>query len=632
MPLDVPRDTLRATRRRVAALATAVVLSLVACTAGTPGAPQEPEPTAPPQSPDPLPSRRPADPLDVVLRVPEATTTVLTDGSAAQQGLLLTRALYDEAPVLVLVGADDVPGALTAATAAVALGVPALTVGDGVDLTDVTAEIGSLGTVAVLAVGPVPAPQDVDVVRVRSGASRALLETATGVVLGAEQVVAAGKEDAAVRRLEPGATAVLLAEEVAPTPAVPGDGPTTDPSATPTVEPSATVAPSASATVDPSDSAVGSASRVPLLDGATHPLPERARLPHLSPVAARDAVTLLSDAHRGRVPALTVARAARLPVVPVRGGDPRRDEPVVQALGAAPPSHVVALGSDFGSTALLAPRVAAAATGVQLPGGGQLVFPEGAGATGKRYVALYGTPGSAALGVLGEQDVPATVTRAKKRASSYRRLTDHTVVPMVEIIATIASAGAGDDGDYSRERPVAELRPLVDAAGEAGVAVVLDLQPGRTSFLAQAKRYEELLLLPHVGLALDPEWRLQDDQVHLRQIGSVGIGEVNDVGDWLAGLTRENALPQKMFVLHQFAGRMIRDRERLDVTHDELAVLIHVDGQGSQPAKQGTWAALRAGAPDVHWGWKNFYDEDSPMLSPKETYEVRPVPDLVTYQ
>ena len=38
--------------------------------------------------------------------------------------------------------------------------------------------------------------------------------------------------------------------------------------------------------------------------------------------------------------------------------------------------------------------------------------------------------------------------------------------------------------------------------------VVLDLQPGRTDFLTQAKRYEPLLALPHVGLALDPEWRL----------------------------------------------------------------------------------------------------------------------------
>jgi hypothetical protein len=77
---------------------------------------------------------------------------------------------------------------------------------------------------------------------------------------------------------------------------------------------------------------------------------------------------------------------------------------------------------------------------------------------------------------------------------------------------------------------------------------------------------------------------------------------------------------------------MIQGRERLDTSRDELAVLIHADGQGTQPAKAGTWQALRAGAPPVHWGWKNFYDEDVPMLDPVQTYAVQPVPDLVTYQ
>jgi hypothetical protein len=68
--------------------------------------------------------------------------------------------------------------------------------------------------------------------------------------------------------------------------------------------------------------------------------------------------------------------------------------------------------------------------------------------------------------------------------------------------------------------------------------VILDLQPGRTDFLTQAMIYEEFLRLPHVGLALDPEWRLEPNQVHLRQIGSVDAAEINQVGNWLASLVR----------------------------------------------------------------------------------------------
>ena len=51
-----------------------------------------------------------------------------------------------------------------------------------------------------------------------------------------------------------------------------------------------------------------------------------------------------------------------------------------------------------------------------------------------------------------------------------------------------------------------------------------------------------------------------------------------------------------------------------------------------------TWqeviAALHADAPaGVAWGWKNFLDEDLPVLTPEQTVQnVVPVPDLITYQ
>ncbi len=163
--------------------------------------------------------------------------------------------------------------------------------------------------------------------------------------------------------------------------------------------------------------------------------------------------------------------------------------------------------------------------------------------------------------------------------------------------------------------------------------VILDLQPGRTDFLTQAQRYAELLREPHVGLALDPEWRLRPDQVHLRQIGSVDGAEVDAVAAWLAELTRAEGLPQKMFVLHQFSPSMIANRQVVRTDRPELQVVIHVDGQGSPGAKVGTWNAIRQGAaPGIAWGWKNFLDEDLPMLTPEQTWAVAPRPDLVTYQ
>jgi hypothetical protein len=345
---------------------------------------------------------------------------------------------------------------------------------------------------------------------------------------------------------------------------------------------------------------------------------------------AEPAVALLRP---GDTPSTSLVATARaLGIVVHTLDDPFvLDEEVRAAIAAAPSVHLVGRPDAWHDLEpdTLAWHLEVVRAGHELPGGGHRIFPD------RRLVALYGHPEGPALGLLGEQDVQAAIERAREHVDGYAELSDVPVVPAFEIIATIASAGAERTGDYSRRTSIETLRPWVDAAGEAGLFVVLDLQSGRTDFLTQAREYEELLREPHVGLALDPEWRLRPDQVHLRQIGSVAIDEVNEVAAWLAGLTREHALPQKLFVLHQFKLSMITDRARLDTSHPELATVIHVDGQGGQAAKDATYRALTTLDPPegVWWGWKNFYDEDIPGLrSPEDTLAVEPAPVLITFQ
>lgn len=338
---------------------------------------------------------------------------------------------------------------------------------------------------------------------------------------------------------------------------------------------------------------------------------------------------LLAPGAEGELPAaVAVARAARARVQQDPAADPREDPKTIDFLRAAPDNNVIGLGAAFGDADMFAARTEAALTAPELPGGGLLAFPT------RRMVALYGHPSGGALGALGEQDVQASIGRAKELAKQYQPYSDQPVQPAFEIIATVATDSAGADGDYSAESEVSELRRWVDAAGEAGVYVVLDLQPGTTDFLTQAKRYEELLKLPHVGLALDPEWRLQPGQRHMEQIGSVPAAEINEVSAWLAGLVRRNNLPQKVLILHQFQLRMISNREDLDMSHEELAVVVHADGHGTPEQKMDTWRSLRQDLPQGTWmGWKNFYDEDMPTFTPERTYRgVSPAPWFVSYQ
>jgi hypothetical protein len=355
-----------------------------------------------------------------------------------------------------------------------------------------------------------------------------------------------------------------------------------------------------------------------------------AMLPSTSAPTPLGHVVLLvhqGDSSAATIAAVTTAHAAGAQVITVRRYDPMADPAAIAALSAARPHQVLAIGARFGPLSRLAYRLAVAETGVQLPGGGQILFPM------RRLVALYGHPGDPALGALGQQPLSASIARAKKAARSYRRLSSVPVIPAFEIIATVAEAKPEPDGSYSYESPLSLLRPWVTRAAAAGMYVVLDLQAGRASLLAQAKVYQSLLAMPNVGLALDPEWKLGPRQLPLHQIGSVSISEVNSVVRWLAGLTARDHLPQKLLVLHQFRLSMIGNERQLDTHHGDLAIVIHMDGQGTPASKQQTWHSITTAAPPgVFFGWKNFYVKDHPMLSPRQTMARSPQPVMISYQ
>ncbi|KFF60146.1 hypothetical protein JF66_06325 [Cryobacterium sp. MLB-32] len=539
-------------------------------------------------------------PLRVVTALSPEFLTVAADADPVINALVVSAALYRRADLVFTAPVGNDRAQLLAASAAVDLGVPLLlTPSFGAATTAaVSAELTRLHAAYVVSVGgggrtvtstSSPAPTDRTEKQVDARTLLTVPATPTAVnallpdSLGVVNVASAPEALAALAAMDPRRPVLLTL-------------------------------PSFSTSLSTSSPTPG---KVPALPRVTRANPLSGGF-----VLATDDPAQLAGVATARAASVAVA------LVPSLEPNPQASPDVVASLAAVAPTAVIALGLPFAAESGLEYTVRASATGVQLPGGGQRLFPD------RRFVALYGTPGTPALGVLGEQPVGEAIVRAQQMAAAYQPLSDRPVVPMHEIIATVASAGAGPDGNYSNEIPAEQLRGWVEAAGAAGLYVVLDLQPGRTDFLTQAQQYASLLELPYVGLALDPEWRLGPDQRHLAQIGSADIAEINSVVSWLAALTNEHALPQKLLVLHQFRSSMIHNREGLDTSHPELAVLLHVDGLGGQPDKQATWSTLHRDAPaGVAWGWKNFIDEDHPMLTPDQTMTgVSPTPDLITYQ
>ncbi len=311
----------------------------------------------------------------------------------------------------------------------------------------------------------------------------------------------------------------------------------------------------------------------------------------------------------------------------VDGTDPRDAEASAMALRRSGDlvSEIVLLGG----TATLAESVPALVKlvidGPVLPGGGWSLLPE------RRLVALYGSHFSPALGVLGEQPPTEVGPRLDAIVGPYGPISDRPVLPTFDLIATIATAAAGADGQYRSRSTPEEIQAWLDAARAEDAYLILDLQPGRSDFLTEAQAYESFLREPDVGLALDPEWRTDPPAAPGGgTVGHVDASEVNAVSAWLADLVAEEGLPDKLLVVHNFRVDMIRDRPALQ-DREGVEVLLHMDGQGGRAVKLDSYRILQQEPPFFN-GFKVFFDEDPNPFQPAEVLQLDPVPDLVSYQ
>jgi hypothetical protein len=260
---------------------------------------------------------------------------------------------------------------------------------------------------------------------------------------------------------------------------------------------------------------------------------------------------------------------------------------------------------------------------VALPRGGREIFPR------HRVVAYYGAPQSEELGALGIGSPASAARRLERQAKAYVR-PDRPVLPALELIAVIANADAGDDGMYRTRQSDAVIGRYLRAARRAKALLLLDIQPGASDFFTEATRLERWLREPDVGLALDPEWRVQPGQVPGQVIGSVDSREVNAVTAWLAQLAAQHDLPEKLVVIHQFTDDMVDDTALK--AHEELQIVLNADGFGTAPVKKSKYDAFTRRAPGFEPGFKLFYKEDVGLMTPRQVLRLRPPPDFVVYE
>jgi hypothetical protein len=260
----------------------------------------------------------------------------------------------------------------------------------------------------------------------------------------------------------------------------------------------------------------------------------------------------------------------------------------------------------------------------QLPRGGRTLFPN------YRVIAYYGSGEFPGLGVLGQKPAEQSAEAIVKQAAGYAPA-GRQIMPAMELITTVALSSPGPTGTYSSNGNPDVVQRYLDVARKHKMLLILDFQPGQGEFLPQVKRFEKFLTQPDVGVALDAEWRMKKGQIPGKTYGSATAAEINGVSSYVAGLVKQNNLPEKLFLIHQFRLDMLPDRHNI-VPREGLAMVFHADGFGPQKEKREVYAALKLPGAPFHIGFKLFYKADTGIMTPAQAMALRPQPDLITYQ
>jgi hypothetical protein len=299
------------------------------------------------------------------------------------------------------------------------------------------------------------------------------------------------------------------------------------------------------------------------------------------------------------------------------GDVPVRPQPPTSAAVERATERFLATEGDAGDPE--AGTSAAGSGGVSRGGGA--TFPD------KRMVALYGAPQMTAT-ILGRKSVGAAKKQARKQASKYRG-EGRPVVAGLDLVATIATADRGDDGKYRDRQSNGVIERYLDAAKAIDGHLILDIQPGRSSFMSEINAHEEWISRPDVDVALDPEWNVGPKGKPGRTTGKVTAKELNKIASFIGNLTERENLPPKALIVHQFRQGSVRKRDKVNDPAG-VQMTLNFDGIGSRSAKAAGYRRLTRD--DLFAGFSLFYRLDKGLMSPKQVAGLEPTPDFVLYQ
>ena len=250
-----------------------------------------------------------------------------------------------------------------------------------------------------------------------------------------------------------------------------------------------------------------------------------------------------------------------------------------------------------------------------------------------RIVAFYGNPLSKRMGILGEIDSTEMLRRLEATATEWAKADpDRKVLPALHLISVVAQGYPGPARKYRLQMPDSIVEMVAGWAEQRGWILFLDIQPGLSTVEAEIPHLIKYLKRPYVHLSLDPEFAMKDGKrPGTDWMGRMDASEVNHAVDVLAKIVEENDLPPKVLVVHRFTRNMLTNASKIRLD-PRVQVVIDMDGYGPPGAKMGAYRWFVVRHPVQYTGWKLFYKNDKPMMTPQQVLELYPKPMYIQYQ
>lgn len=247
-------------------------------------------------------------------------------------------------------------------------------------------------------------------------------------------------------------------------------------------------------------------------------------------------------------------------------------------------------------------------------------------------IAYYGFPDVPQMGIVGEYDPDTLVQKLMQQAQAYDAINgSRGVAPAIHLIYAVAQASQTPDGTYLQRMPDSMVEQWINIADKYDLLLILDIQMGSSTVEQEFPHVLPFLKNPRVHLGLDPEFVVSGDQAPGVQIGSLDVSQINKAEDLLQQLVEQNHLPNKILIVHQFLPDMILNKSQLE-NQPNVDVVIDQDGFGGPDLKIANYERFVKEDGAEHGGFKLFYKQDDPLMTPEQVEQLDPQPDVIIYQ